>query len=90
MDNRVLTSTETAVTQNNKTNIEVTDNELYASPFLFFLKVKVVKIDGKTVIQSYFCLTCSSSANISNCAYVCVSEGQKCSLFRKFGVPYFL
>ena len=54
MDHRVLKTTETTtVTQNGKANIEVTDDELSASTFQKNAKAKVVKIDGKTVIQTY-------------------------------------
>ena len=53
MDNRILKTTQTtAVTQNDKANITVTDNKLSASAFQKKLKAKVVKIDGKTVIQT--------------------------------------
>ena len=67
MDNRVLKTTETTtVTQNDKANIEEMDDELNASTFQKYVKAKIVKIDGKTVIQTYVCSTCSSPVNISN------------------------
>ena len=56
MDNRVLKTTETTtVTQNDKVNIEVTDDELGASTSQKIVKEKVVKTDRKTVIQTYLC-----------------------------------
>ena len=54
MDNRILKTTETTtVTQNDKANVEVTDDELSAATFEKNVKVNVVKIDRKTVIQTY-------------------------------------
>ena len=86
MDNRVLKIAETTtVTQNDKANIEVTDDELSASTFPKNVKAKVVKIDGKTVIQTYFCSTCISPVNISNAVGWCqvcdnVSSQNECKL----------
>ena len=61
MDNRILKTTETiTVTQNDKVNIEVTDDELSASTFQKKVKAKVGKIDGKTVIQTYLFSNCNS------------------------------
>ena len=55
MDNRILKTTQTTtVRQNDKANIAVTDDKLSASVFQKKLKAKVVKIDGKTVIQTNF------------------------------------
>ena len=46
MDNRILKTTETTtVTQNDKVNIELMDDELSASTFQKKVKAKVVKID---------------------------------------------
>ena len=55
MDNRVLKTAETAtVTQNGKTNIEVTDDELSTSILQKNVKAKVVKIDGKREFRHTF------------------------------------
>ena len=55
MDNRVLKTAETAtVTQNGKTNIEVTDDELSTSTLQKNVKAKVVKIDGKRELRHTF------------------------------------
>ena len=61
----------TAVTQNDKTNIKVTDVELNASPLQKIVKSKVVKIDRKTVIQTYLCLPYNSPVNIGNAVGWC-------------------
>ena len=48
LDNPVLkTTVTTTATQNDKANIEVTDDELNASAFQKSVEAKVVKIDGK-------------------------------------------
>ena len=61
MNNRILKSTEsTTVTENNNISIELTDDELNASPFEKILNDKIVKIDTKTPIQIYLCSTCST------------------------------
>ena len=53
MDNRALKTTETTrVTQNNKANIKMTVDEPSASTFQTNVIAKIVKIDGKTVIQA--------------------------------------
>ena len=53
MDNRPLKTTETTrVTQNDKANIKVTVDETSASTFQTNVIAKIVKIDGKTVIQA--------------------------------------
>ena len=58
MDNRILKFTEsTTVTENNNINIELTDDELNDSPFEKTVNDKIVKIDAKTLIQIYLCLT---------------------------------
>ena len=45
--NRILKSTEsTTVTENNYINIELTDDELNASPFGKIINAKIVKIDA--------------------------------------------
>ena len=82
MDHRVLKTTETTtVTQNGKANIEVTDDELSASTFQKNAKAKVVKIDGKTVIQTYLRSTCNSPVNSSNAVGWCdVSSQNECKL----------
>ena len=55
MDNRVLKTAEPAtVTQNGKTNIEETDDELSASTLQKNVKAKVVKIDGKREFRHTF------------------------------------
>ena len=61
MNNRILKSTEsTTVTENNNISIELTDDELNASPFEKILNDKIVEIDTKTPIQIYLCSTCST------------------------------
>ena len=48
LDRPVLkTTVTTTATQNDKANIEVTDDELNASAFQKSVEAKVVKIDGK-------------------------------------------
>ena len=71
-DNGVLKATETTLTQNDKANIQVTDDELSASTSQKIVKGKVVKIDGKTVIQTYLCSNCNSPADISNAVGWCL------------------
>ena len=49
------------------------------------VKAKVVKIDGKTVIQTYLCSICNSPVNISNAVGWCqvsdnVSSQNECKL----------
>ena len=53
MDNRALKTTETTtVTQNDKANIEMTVDEFSASTFQTSVIADIVKMDGKTVIQT--------------------------------------
>ena len=67
MDNRILKFTEsTTVTENNNINIELTDDELNASPFEKIVNAKIVKIDAKTLIQIYLCSTCNTQVTINS------------------------
>ena len=53
MDNRALKTTETTtVTQNDKANIKMTVDEFSASTFQTSVIANIVKMDGKTVIQT--------------------------------------
>ena len=62
-----LKSTEsTTVTENNNFNIELTNNELNASPFEKIVNVKFVKTDAKTLIQIYLCSSCNTQVTINN------------------------
>ena len=86
MDNRTFKTKETTrVTQNDKVNIKVMVDEPSASTFQTNVIAKTVIIDGKTVIQAYFCSNCNSPVNISNALgryQVCdnVSSQNKCKL----------
>ena len=58
LNNRILKSTEsTTVTENNSTNIELTDDELNTSPFEKLKMLKLFKIDAKTLIQIHLVKT---------------------------------
>ena len=61
MNNRIFRPTvSTTVTENNNMNIELTDDEINASPFEKIVNAKIVKIDAKTLIQIYLCSTCNT------------------------------
>ena len=48
MNNRIFRPTvSTTVTENNNMNIELTDDEINASPFEKIVNAKIVKIDAK-------------------------------------------
>ena len=69
---RILKSTETTtVTDNNESKIVVSDDEIKATSFSRVVKGKVVKIDGKTLIPTYLCSTCSAPATITNAVGWC-------------------
>ena len=72
MNNRILKPTESAiVTENSNINIELTDDELNASPFEKIVNAKIVKIDAKTLIQIYLCPTCNTKVIINNAVGWC-------------------
>ena len=72
MNNRILKSTEpTKVTENNNINIELTDDEVNASPFEKIGNAKIVKIYAKTLIQIYLCSTCNTQITINNAVGWC-------------------
>ena len=72
MNNCILKSTEsTKVTENNKIDIELTDDELNVSPFEKIVNAKIVKIDAKTLIQIYLCSTCNTQVTINNAVRWC-------------------
>ena len=67
MNNCILKSTEsTTVTENSNINIELTVDELNASPFEKIVNAKIVKTDAKTLIQIYLCSTCNTQVTINN------------------------
>ena len=72
MNNRILKSTEsTTVTENSNINIELTDDKLNASPFEKIVNAKIIKVDAKTLIQMYLCLTCNTQVTINNAVGWC-------------------
>ena len=72
LNNRILKTTEsTTVTENNNINTELTDDELNASSLEKIVNAKIVKIDAKTVIQIYLCLTCNTQVAINNAVGWC-------------------
>ena len=71
-NNRILKSTEsTTVTENSNINIELTDDKLNASPFEKIVNAKIIKVDAKTLIQMYLCLTCNTQVTINNAVGWC-------------------
>ena len=82
MNNRILKSTESlTVTENNNINIELTDDELNASPFEKIINAKIVKKDAKTLIHIYICSTCNRQVTINNAVEWCdICENHKVSV----------
>ena len=66
MNNRILEFTESTIITENNINIELTNDELNASPFEKNVNAKIVKIDVKTLIQIYLCSTCNTKVTIHN------------------------
>ena len=61
----------TTVTENSNINIELTDDELTASPFEETVNAKIAEIDAKTLIQKYLCSTCNTQVTINNAVGWC-------------------
>ena len=69
LNNCILKST--TVTENNNINIELSNDELNASPFERIANAKIVKIDPKTLIQIYLCSTSNTQVTINNAVGWC-------------------